>query len=579
MGDLVNHLKNAEPHTLILARAAGEHMVDGHLLWSYSTGAEPNHTVYARYALATGIWEGPVGVWFDGINIPSGSYIFHDGTQTESGAYFPMDSAHTGTVMIDLAIPGNLTPADTEKNPPNLFAGRFKCEKFPAFDDAGNQIVPADYVGAGLAPGAIVATPAQPLNKQYFTYTTKPFRALAGWYFDCSLDPVRSDFNYAVNNVWDAYCSALSVIDYTTLEKGFGLTARYYSGTNFQTFLSQRIDPAVQFDLSDGAPAVGIPIDNFSVEWTGKIKPEFTETYTFKVVHDDGARLSVNGVQLINEWSDTGQGQALGTHSGTINLVAGQLYDIKAEWNEGGGPGEFRLFWSSPSRSEEIIPYDRMYPANASQENYRLDEAFSIPHTMDAVIERIMLVTNSLRQDVNGKMEFRCIEQLTPTFHFREGEEHILQEEKTGRDLLAWRDDRNDVRVNEPPNVWTANVLLLESQYLEKPIEPIQINFADLYAASGNRSIYATLNLGSMNTIQAYKVLDYQAKRAAAFGKQITVDARAATYRNIANDLVEFTHSVSDEFQAKKFIVVEAADRSNEETANLRIYRIAEWID
>ena len=57
-----------------------------------------------------------------------------------------------------------------------------------------------------------------------------------------------------------------------------------------------------------GAAPDGVPVgaDNFSVRWSGQVEPRFTETYTFYTQTDDGARLWVNGVQLVNDWTDHG---------------------------------------------------------------------------------------------------------------------------------------------------------------------------------------------------------------------------------------------------------------------------------
>jgi hypothetical protein len=42
--------------------------------------------------------------------------------------------------------------------------------------------------------------------------------------------------------------------------------------------------------------------DYVSVMWTGFFKPEFSETYTFWVESDDGARLYVEGARPIERW-------------------------------------------------------------------------------------------------------------------------------------------------------------------------------------------------------------------------------------------------------------------------------------
>jgi hypothetical protein len=44
----------------------------------------------------------------------------------------------------------------------------------------------------------------------------------------------------------------------------------------------------------------------FSVKWTGKIKAPVTGSYVFTVIGDDGVRLFLNGVKVIDGWRDQG---------------------------------------------------------------------------------------------------------------------------------------------------------------------------------------------------------------------------------------------------------------------------------
>jgi len=85
----------------------------------------------------------------------------------------------------------------------------------------------------------------------------------------------------------------------------------------------------------------------------------YSETYTFYTTSDDGIRLWVNGVQLVNDWVRQGATEM----SGSINLVAGQKYDIVIEYYEAAGYAVTKLAWSSPSTPKAIIPASALYPA------------------------------------------------------------------------------------------------------------------------------------------------------------------------------------------------------------------------
>ncbi|WP_375772824.1 PA14 domain-containing protein [Archangium gephyra] len=113
-----------------------------------------------------------------------------------------------------------------------------------------------------------------------------------------------------------------------------------------------RLDPQVNFDWAGGAPLPSMGADFFSVRWTGRVTPRYSETYTFHTITDDGVRLQVNGQLLIDKWVD----QSPTEHTGTIALVAGTPYDLTLEYYERGGGATVQLLWSSPSQPREVIP-------------------------------------------------------------------------------------------------------------------------------------------------------------------------------------------------------------------------------
>ena len=143
------------------------------------------------------------------------------------------------------------------------------------------------------------------------------------------------------------------------LGTGTGLTGNYYDNSNFTNLVLTRTDARVDFEWGSGSPAPAIGADSFSVRWTGFVQPFYTETYTFKTFSDDGDRVWVNGQQIINDWSGQHGGK---TSSGSIALQAGVLYPITVEFFENTGGAAMRLYWSSLSQGEQIIPQTQLYP-------------------------------------------------------------------------------------------------------------------------------------------------------------------------------------------------------------------------
>ena len=143
------------------------------------------------------------------------------------------------------------------------------------------------------------------------------------------------------------------VWSFKTAKEGGGIKAQYYNGMNFDNLVLTRIDPQINFNWGDpGSPDTSVNVDQFSARWTGEVEAAFTETYTFYTTSDDGARLWVNGVQLVDSWVD----QSATEHSGTIDLVAGTTYSLIMEYYENTGGAVAELRWSSPSTPKQLIP-------------------------------------------------------------------------------------------------------------------------------------------------------------------------------------------------------------------------------
>ncbi|MBI3855857.1 MAG: VCBS repeat-containing protein [Planctomycetes bacterium] len=140
---------------------------------------------------------------------------------------------------------------------------------------------------------------------------------------------------------------------------GSGLTGDYFDNADFTVQKLSRTDATVNFDWGTGGPDPSVAADGFSVRWTGQVQAQFSETYTFYTVSDDGVRLWVNGALVINNWTD----HAPTENSGTIPLTAGQKYDLKMEFYENGGGATAKLLWSGPSTAKQTLPQTQLYPA------------------------------------------------------------------------------------------------------------------------------------------------------------------------------------------------------------------------
>lgn len=151
-----------------------------------------------------------------------------------------------------------------------------------------------------------------------------------------------------------------------------GLRASYFDNDNFTSLRLTRRDPSVNFNWAAGSPDPSIGPDTFSVRWTGELQPRYGQTYTFYTTSDDGVRLWVNGVLIIQNWTD----HSVTVDAATITLAADQWYTIVMEMRESTGVAVSRLEWSSLSQTREVVPPSRLRPANAAP--VAVDDGYSV---------------------------------------------------------------------------------------------------------------------------------------------------------------------------------------------------------
>jgi hypothetical protein len=89
-----------------------------------------------------------------------------------------------------------------------------------------------------------------------------------------------------------------------------------------------------------GSPAAGLPADNFSVRWAGIFNLE-AATYVFTATADDGVRVWLDDVLIIDAWVDQGPT----TYTATRTVTAGP-HSIRMEYYERGGGAVAQFSWA-----------------------------------------------------------------------------------------------------------------------------------------------------------------------------------------------------------------------------------------
>ncbi|MEO0895426.1 MAG: PQQ-dependent sugar dehydrogenase [Bacteroidota bacterium] len=140
--------------------------------------------------------------------------------------------------------------------------------------------------------------------------------------------------------------------------EGTGLTGTYYNDMGMSQKVFDRLDPEVNFIWGSDAPSQALQLGTYSVVWEGEIESPATETVTFTATSDDGIRVWVNGVMIIDNWVD----QEANAVSGSISMQAWQRVPIKIEYYQNRVYSRAILEWSSSSIPSSVVPSDFLYP-------------------------------------------------------------------------------------------------------------------------------------------------------------------------------------------------------------------------
>lgn len=95
--------------------------------------------------------------------------------------------------------------------------------------------------------------------------------------------------------------------------------------------------------------------DRWSARWTGTLDVEKADEYTFYLTTDDGARMKVDGGEIIDAWVP----RPPTTSEAKVNLAAGD-HEVVVEYFEAGGGAVARLEWSAEGMERQVVPAARV---------------------------------------------------------------------------------------------------------------------------------------------------------------------------------------------------------------------------
>jgi beta-glucosidase len=123
-----------------------------------------------------------------------------------------------------------------------------------------------------------------------------------------------------------------------------GLKGEYFNNTSLDGEPAlTRIDPSIDFGWTLFSPdQKKINYDCFSVRWTGKLIPSVTGNFNIGINGDDGYRLYINDVLIIDNWRK----QTFQLLAKEFFFEKGKAYDIKLEFYETVGNVRLKLVWN-----------------------------------------------------------------------------------------------------------------------------------------------------------------------------------------------------------------------------------------
>ncbi|HET8657223.1 MAG TPA: glycoside hydrolase family 3 C-terminal domain-containing protein, partial [Longimicrobiaceae bacterium] len=136
-----------------------------------------------------------------------------------------------------------------------------------------------------------------------------------------------------------------------------GLRAEYFGNRSFQGApLFTTVDSTLKVDWHESAPRAGMNPDDFSVRWTGTLRPTYTGAYRLGLVGTMKFQLFLDDSLVTQSVYPTHDGEFPDprvAETKTIQLEAGKSYRIRVDAEESYGEADLELLWATPHEALE----------------------------------------------------------------------------------------------------------------------------------------------------------------------------------------------------------------------------------
>ncbi|WP_144785580.1 PA14 domain-containing protein, partial [Microbacterium sp. BH-3-3-3] len=181
---------------------------------------------------------------------------------------------------------------------------------------------------------------------------------------DCGIVPPSTSTTY------DGGMNGLQVAYYSNTRKLAGKPEAYALGVG-------TADGTFEKDWGLGSPIPGtVSADNFSLRATGLITFPVAGTYQLRTSTDDGSRVWLDDVLVIDRWVDQGPTPADST---AFTVQAGDVRRVRVEYYENGWGARVDLQWKAPGASGFVaVPGSQLRPDYGLVTSTTVDDATSV---------------------------------------------------------------------------------------------------------------------------------------------------------------------------------------------------------
>ncbi len=159
------------------------------------------------------------------------------------------------------------------------------------------------------------------------------------------------------------YGQASNIVQVVTLPEQTlgGLYGRYYANRTLSgSPLGARTDLTVDFNWSTSEPLPTLGTQNYSVRWTGYLKFPYGGIVRFRTRSDDGIRVWVDGVSVVDEWRE--YSVLVGVWEFSATLAANTELPITIEYFQGAGDAEVHLEYMTTNGTWAVVPSGYLVP-------------------------------------------------------------------------------------------------------------------------------------------------------------------------------------------------------------------------